>query len=88
MSAGEFSTLLKDDTNDVYAFLRWYKKERVAIVINNSAKVRRVSVPLPDDVNSVQWISLLNGARAPVKNGAITVRLAAKSGEILEAKGK
>lgn len=44
LTSGKFETLLTDDRNGIYAFKRYHAAEEVVIVINNSAKLRKVSM--------------------------------------------
>lgn len=85
LSLGGFTTLLTNDGSDVYAYLRSYGTEHVVVILNNSSSVQTVSVPLGEKLNQLHWSGPLQGLKVSVEEGMLNVRLAEKSGEILEA---
>ncbi|MBN2010562.1 alpha-glucosidase C-terminal domain-containing protein [candidate division KSB1 bacterium] len=77
---GDFSTLLADDDKDVFAFERHYKKERIAVALNNSVKSQTVELLLPD---ADSWTDLLSDQEFNVTDGSIKLSVPPKTGMIL-----
>ncbi len=48
LRVGSFRTLLVDDDNDVWAFARIHRRERVVVVLNGSNVARRLRLPIPE----------------------------------------
>ena len=81
---GEVVTLLTDDSNDVFAFMRSAGGKHAVVVVNNSASKRKANIPLPGDAPSGDWVNLLDSTRTSNSNGEIGVELAPKTGAVLE----
>ena len=52
---GSFQTLLTDDKNELYGYLRASVEEKILIVINNAAVVKKPEVRLPAGTGSEEW---------------------------------
>ena len=85
LSLGDFTTLLAIEGSDVYAYLRSYGTEHVVVILNNSSSAQTISIPLGEKLNQLHWSGLLQGLTVSVEDGMLNMRLAEKSGEILEA---
>ncbi len=55
LRTGDFQTLLTDDENDVWAFLRWNDDEQIIVVINGSQRPQSVTVQLPEAARGDAW---------------------------------
>lgn len=87
---GELATLLVDDANQLYSYIRWNNQERVVIVLNNSAdNVNTAVVPVADYFSDgVVLVDVLNGNLPyTVVNGTITLGVNARWGHILVGPG-
>ena len=86
LRTGSFITLLTDDARDVYAFGRFDRTHRIAVVLNNSSKPQTIAVPvwqLSDD-NGSKLTDLLTGNDYRVASGTVRVTLRGYHGAILE----
>jgi glycosidase len=84
LMTGEFSTLLTDDSNDVFAFMRSSGGVRDVVVINNASSSKKATIPLPADAPEGNWVNLLDSTRVANTQGELGVELAPKTGAILE----
>jgi cyclomaltodextrinase / maltogenic alpha-amylase / neopullulanase len=84
LMTGEFGTLLTDDSNDVYAFMRSAGGSFAVVVINNSSSKRKATIPLPAEAPAGGWVNLLDSTLTSNTQGEIGVELAPKTGAILE----
>lgn len=86
LRTGSFITLLTDNARNVYAFGRFDRTHRIAVVLNNSDKAEAVAVPVwqLSDVNGSKVTDLLTGKQYRVGDGAVRITLAAYHGAILE----
>ncbi len=69
LRTGTFETLLIDDLNDIYAFLRKNDDEQLIVVLNASADVRIVDVPVPANAPTVWNGVLIVKGDVKVKDG-------------------
>jgi alpha-glucosidase len=85
LRTGSFITLLKDNRQDVYAFGRFDRKHRLAVVLNASGRTETVAIPVwqLSDVNGSKVTDLLTGNAYRVVNGVVRVALPADQGAIL-----
>lgn len=86
LRTGSFITLLTDNAKDVYAFGRFDRKHRLAVVLNASGRRHTVAVPVwqLSDVDGSKVSDLLNGATYPVIGGVVRIALSGYQGAILE----
>ena len=86
LRTGSFITLLTAARQDVYAFGRFDRKHRLAVVLNASGRRQTVAVPVwkMSDVNGSTVADLLNGRRYRVINGSVRISLPGYHGAILE----
>ena len=83
LKIGEFFTHLIDPKNNVYSYLRRSESQEILIVLNNSAKTRKVAVPSPRNWRGAV-IDLLEGGKYQIIRGKIHVSLRPYSGLILK----
>jgi glycosidase len=80
---GTIRTVLTDDGNDVYAFIRSHGGEHVLVVINNGPERVKVTLPLGDTLSSRPWRTLFSfTGRESLESGDVAV-LERKSALIL-----
>ncbi len=86
LRSGSFMTLLTDDAHGIYAFGRFDAHHRLAVALNDSNDTRTVTVPAYQlgMTNGSRVTDLLTGRTYQVGNGRLTVRVAGRSGAILE----
>ncbi len=86
LRTGSFIALLTDDAQDVYAFGRFDRKHRIAVVLNASGRRHTVAVPVwqLSDVDGSKVRDLLNGTTYPVIGGVVRIALSGYQGAILE----
>ena len=86
LRTGSFITLLADNAKDVYAFGRFDRKHRIAVVLNASGRRHTVAVPVwqLSDVDGSKVRDLLNGTTYPVIGGVVRIALSGYQGAILE----
>lgn len=78
---GDFTTLLIDTVNNLYAFRRQYNKQTTVVVLNNSKKETSVSVETKTGIQS--WSDLITNTRYSSSDGRVTVSLQPRMGAIL-----
>lgn len=87
LSLGNYKTLLANDANDTFAFLRSYKEEHAVVVINNKQSSQTVEVEVGEQLAERQWNNVLNPTPSPLAGKKLTVHLPPKSGIILVSHG-
>ncbi len=85
---GEWTTLLTDDRQNVYAYLRHQHDDRVLVVINNGEKPATVRLNLPGGARQYRVLLRTDGTKggAPLRTdsrGVLSVTVPAMSGWIL-----
>jgi cyclomaltodextrinase len=85
LRVGEFQTLLTDDEQDIWAYLRTDADEHVLVVLNASDAPGAVDIPLPVGAPA-EW-SLVFGQEgtASAEDGALHVEVPAIAGVVLQA---
>jgi alpha-glucosidase len=85
LRTGSFMTLLTDDTHDLYAFGRFDRNNRMAVVLNATGGTQTVTVPVrPLSVtDGSQLTDLLTGRKYTVSGGAVTLDVQGHFGAIL-----
>jgi alpha-glucosidase len=86
LRTGSYKTLLADVTHHIYAFGRWDAHHRIAVVLNNTADRRTVTIPAwqLSMANGSQVTDLLTGRDYRVSDGNITTSVEGHYGAILE----
>ena len=86
LRTGSFITLLKDNRQDVYAFGRFDRRHRLAVVLNASDRTQTVAIPVwqLSDVNGSGVTDLLDGKTYRVNHGVVRIALPGYRGAILE----
>jgi glycosidase len=74
---GSYKTLLKDDGNGLFGFVRQHERERVGAVFNFSGEARRVQLPAAELKDGSRARDLLTGALHSAQGGTIEMRLPA-----------
>jgi glycosidase len=86
---GEWNTLLTDDKQNLYAYLRTQGKQQVLVVINNGEKPASVRLRLPNHVHTFRLLLRSDradaGQRVTHRNGTLLLQLPAMSGWVLLA---
>jgi cyclomaltodextrinase / maltogenic alpha-amylase / neopullulanase len=83
LRTGDFRTLLTDDANDVWAFLRRDDNEQLVVVLNASDQERTVVVPLPASApNQWQGVFELQGPMQAAEH-KLTVQVPAVGGVVV-----
>lgn len=77
LSYGEYKELLL--TNEQYAFARIYNGQEVIVAVNNSDNDFTMKIPV---TNSGEYTGGLSGTKVSVRDGYMSVNIAANSGEI------
>jgi|GEM_PF-853086 len=86
LRGGEMETLLVDDTNHLYSFIRYDDSETIVVVLNNQEGGRTAVVPVAGYLtNGTVLTDTLNWGLLTVVDGAITVPVAGRWGRILVA---
>ena len=86
LRGGEIETLLVDDADHLYAFIRWDDTETLIVVLNNEAGDQTAVVPVVDYLeNGTVLTDTLNGGTFVVADGDITAAVAGRWGRILVA---
>jgi glycosidase len=88
LSLGDFVTLVTDDQNGVYVFLRLYKGQYDIVFINASSSAQTVTVPLEKTLQHFGWVNLLDSTTHSSDGKTLRVRIEPVSGAILEASGR
>lgn len=83
LKTGDFRTQFVDPKNNLYSYLRWSESQEILIVLNNSAKTRRVAIPTPKGWRGTV-IDLLEGGKNEIIKGKIRASLRPYSGLILK----
>ncbi|MBE3560860.1 MAG: alpha amylase N-terminal ig-like domain-containing protein [Ktedonobacteraceae bacterium] len=85
LRGGSFMTLLTDDTNNLYAFGRFDRQNRIAVALNNDGAAHTIKLPAYQlsmaDGSTIT--DKLSGQTYIVKDGQLTINLPARSGAIL-----
>jgi alpha-glucosidase len=86
LRTGSFITLLRDNRQDVYAFGRFDRRHRIAVVLNASDRTQTVAIPVwqLSDVNGSGVTDLLDGKTYRVNHGVVRIALPGYRGAILE----
>ncbi len=88
LRGGEFETLLVDDAQALYAFIRWDVGERVVVVLNNGPAAQTAVVPVAGYLeNGTVLTDTLAGGAYTVVAGSVTVPVNARWGAILVTGG-
>jgi len=82
LKIGEFFTHFIDQKNNVYSYVRSSESQEILIVLNNSAKTRKATIPSPRNWKGTV-VDLLEGGEYEIVKGKICVPLIAYSGLIL-----
>ena len=80
LQLGETKTLITDDKNDIYAFMRSYQNQNVIVVFNNSTSNQTVSITLEDKSD---YSELLKQNTFEQKGKNITLNMLPKSAAVL-----
>ncbi|BFI94598.1 MAG: maltodextrin glucosidase [Rhodanobacter sp.] len=85
LRTGSFMTLITDNTNDIYAYGRFDKNNRIAVVLNGTGNTETVTVPVYEMsmTNGSQVTDLLTGNKYTVSNGNATVSVQGHYGVLL-----
>jgi glycosidase len=86
LRTGEYRTLLADDENDVFAFLRWNDEEKLIVVLNASDHDHEILVPVPED-SPLVWNGVFGTDKAQfaATGGSTAVVVPAYGGVVLHA---
>jgi glycosidase len=87
LTTGTVTPLLASDGKRVVAYLRQQGKQRIVVVLNDSGKAEKVTVPTPQLANGSKLASISPGhvTAAVVQGRAITLTVPKLSGEVLLA---
>jgi glycosidase len=85
LRAGDFETLLTDDTADVWAFVRSDAGEQIIVVLNASDTQRVVHIPLPAGSPSTWRVLLGEGDAVSATGDRMTVPVPGVAGIVLQA---
>ncbi len=85
LTGDSLQTLLTDDRNDVYAYLRVSTGERILVGLNNADAARTVRIRIPSGTSVEEWSDLLTGAKFTPRHGILTAKIPKKSFRILQA---
>ncbi|MFH1453687.1 MAG: glycoside hydrolase family 13 protein [Armatimonadota bacterium] len=88
LRTGTFATLLCDDGNKVYSYMRETEDDKNIIAINYSPDAAEVNIPLQDKLLNGEIIDLVSGEKVNIKNQVLTLKLDPYSGIILKSGGK
>ena len=85
LRGGELLTLLVDDGNKLYSYIRYDASETIVVVLNNGDNATTATVPVADFLlDGTGLVDLIGGGNYTVSGGSITVsNLAGKWGVIL-----
>jgi glycosidase len=86
LQLGTYKTLLADDANDLFVFVRSHKSGQVLVAINNSDKRLDVEIPLAESGAAQVQRELLERKAFKVVDGRLHCILAPKSGNIFQLK--
>lgn len=84
---GDFRTILVDDVNRQYGFMRTCGSSVAIVILNQSDTPSRVSVNLPDTdlPNGVRLVNVVTGQERVIANGRVLIELGPVSGALLTA---
>lgn len=82
LRSGSFESVVIDDEKSVYSYKRENDEQTVVVVLNNGTDSQSIEVPL-DGMKTKMARDLLSDTDYAVRDGAITLTLAAKSAAIL-----
>ncbi len=85
LSLGSYSTILLDDTKDLYVFLRSFEGENVLVALNNSGTQQIVHIPVESKFLNHPWVDLIDGMIAANEANEIVIKLDSKKGAVLLA---
>ncbi len=86
LRGGDDKTLLMDDTNHLYSYLRWDASQKIVVALNNGSGNVTATIPVGSDIaNGTVMTDLLNGGTYTVSNGNVVVPVNAQWGVILRA---
>ncbi len=88
LQEGAFQTVLADDVTDVWAFVRRAAKEHVLVVLNASATPHDVKLPLGAGLPQQWKVVFGEGGELAAVNGALTVKVPALGGVVLQSTGQ
>jgi glycosidase len=84
LRGGDVKTLLVNDGQRVYSYLRWDASQKIVVVLNNGTSAQTVSIPVASDLpNGAVLTDALNGGTYTVTNGTITVSVNGLWGRVL-----
>lgn len=83
LQRGSFTTLLTDDTRQLYAFQREHEGEQVIVILNRSSGAQRVTL---ENLGNGRWLDLLNGGEVEVVDGRLTTQIPSLWANILQLK--
>ncbi len=89
LRGGELQTLLADDANHIYSYLRWNTQETIVVALNNQPGTRTAAIPLADYLdNGTVLVDILNGNDSyTVSGGMLNVPVDGQWGAILVVVG-
>jgi len=76
---GDYQPILLSDASDIYIFKRKYENQVAVIALNNSAKSRRIEIPLTGN----RWMDCVTSTNYESNRGVVSVALQPKTGVIL-----
>ena len=81
LQRGDYTTLLTDDDQELYAFKREYAGETAVVIINRSSQTQTASL---FDLAKATWTDVLNDKQAYlVENGRLTTQISPQWAQIL-----
>lgn len=85
---GDWTTLLTDDRQNVYAYLRQHGKEQVLVVINNGEKPANIRFKVPTTARALRIALCSDGSAVPQRvaverNGWLSLKVPAMTGWVL-----
>lgn len=84
LRTGAFTTLLCDDKNNVYGYMREGNGEKIIIILNYSDKEAAVAIPVGDKLTKNQVVDLISGKKINISGKNLTLKLKPYSGVILK----
>lgn len=85
LRTGSCMTLYVDDAQNVYAYARFDRKNRLAVVLNNGSTASTITVPVSEEsvVDGSTLTDLIGGEKYVVRNGTVTLKVLPHFGAIL-----